>query len=130
MLNLLMVPVAIPLKYNNSMLPKLLIRLYGNEVPFGSIVSINWLLCIPLTPLCGVLTQSWEHLDAIRLGSLFTGFGTVILVAHVSLTTVCIWEIVITIGECLFAARMYALAAELAPRGMEATLVVGCEDYE
>jgi hypothetical protein len=110
-------------KYNNSMLPKFLVRLYGREVPFGSIVSINWIVCIPLTPLFGEWTRDWHHLDAIRLGTFFTGFATIILVCSVSIPAICIWEVCFTLGECFFAARVQAYAAQLAPTGMEATFM-------
>lgn len=122
-LNLLMIFARLPVKYNNSMLPKFLVRVYGRDVPFGSIVSINWIVCIPLTPLFGEWTRHWHHLDAIRLGTFFTGFATVILVCSVSIPAICLWEVCFTLGECFFAARVQAYAAQLAPTGMEATFM-------
>ena len=122
-LNLMMIFARLPVKYNNSLLPKFLVRLYGRDVPFGSIVSINWVVCIPLTPMFGEWTKEWHHLDAIRLGTFFTGFATIILVCSVSIPVICIWEVTFTLGECFFAARVQAFAAQLAPTGMEATFM-------
>ena len=123
LLNLLIIPAALPVKYNNVLLPKYLVRLFGRDVPFGSIISINWVLCIFFSPLFSTWTKEWQHLDAIRFGTFFTGFATTVLVLNVSIPAICLWEVLFTIGENLYASRKYALAAELAPVGMEATFV-------
>jgi predicted MFS family arabinose efflux permease len=123
LLNVLIIPAALPVKYNNVLMPKYLVRQFGNDVPFGSIISINWVLCIFFSPVFGAWTKDWQHLDAIRMGTIFTGFASAVLVLDSSLPTICAWEVIFTIGECLYASRKYALAADLAPKGMEATFV-------
>ena len=66
----------------------------------------------------------WAHFDAIWLGSAILGFASAALVIFpASLAAVVVWEILITIGDSLVTARVYALAASLAPAGMEATFV-------
>jgi hypothetical protein len=120
-LSMLLVLGKLPLNYNNSLLPKWLPREHGRGVPFGSIVSINWTLCILLPPLLAAATHGWPHFDVIVLGVWLTAAGTFLLALSPSLPVVVAWEVVITTGECLFEPRLAALAGELAPAGMEAT---------
>ena len=121
-LSMVMVPGKLPLSYNNAMLPKWLPREHGRDVPFGTIISINWTLCVLLPPLLAAATRMWGHFDTLLLGMYFCGLGTFLLAASPTLPVIVIWEAIITTGECLFTVRMYTLAGELAPKGMEATL--------
>ncbi len=109
--------------HNAATLPKYLIRINGDSVPYGSIASINWMIAGILPPIVQSLLSSLGHYDIITLGCWIMGVAPLIMVfgtSH-SVLAACLWNVVFTLGEVLWSPRTDTLAAQIAPEGMEAT---------
>ena len=113
----LLVPIKLQWHFNNALLPKWLIRLHGRDAPFGSISSINWIICSFLPPPIAAATQNWSHLKTIVIGTTVMGLAPFMLAVDASMGMVILWEVIYTIGECIWSPRILAWASELAPEG-------------
>ena len=121
MLMFLLVLVKTEWHHNAATLPKFLIRLHGDEVPYASIASINWMMCAVLPPIVQSALSHVGHIDIITYGCYIMGIAPFIMVLSPSVGAACLWNVVYTIGEVLWSPRTSTLAAQIAPEGMEAT---------
>ena len=120
-LMILLVLVKTEWHHNAATLPKFLIRLHGDDVPYGSIASINWLMCAFLPPIVQSILSHVGHIDIIIAGCYIMGVAPFIMVLSPSVAAACAWNVVFTLGEVLWSPRTPSLAAQIAPQGMEAT---------
>ena len=56
-----------------------------------------------------------------RRGCYVMGLAPIVLIFSDTVGAACLWNVIFSIGECLWAPRTQTLAAQIAPEGMEAT---------
>ena len=69
LLTLVLINVKMVFRHLDATLPKWLLRTYGPEAPFGLIYSINPAIIILTVPFVMALTQPFDPLNMIKLGT-------------------------------------------------------------
>jgi hypothetical protein len=103
--------------------PKYVTREQGDAFPFGKVWGLNSLLILGLAPLGTALTRNRKPYTMITVGTTIAALSPFILCLGSSLAFQLAMVITSTIGEALFAPRVYEYNLAIAPRGREATYV-------
>jgi MFS family permease len=103
--------------------PKYVTREQGDAFPFGKVWGLNSLLILGLAPLGTVLTRDRKPYTMLMVGTAIAALSPFILCLGSSLPFQLAMVTTITIGEALFAPRVYEYNLAIAPRGREATYV-------
>jgi len=129
--------------------PKFGIRELGEGAPIGHLYGLNNLLIVFLAPLAGVLTQRIPAYRMVILGSFIAASSVFILalppqmfqpmadgwlghcIAHSWLglngavnpyyVMICLFVVVLSLGEACYSPRLYEYTAAIAPKGQEAS---------
>jgi len=108
----------------NATMPKYLIREIDQDVPWGSVNSINFWMCALLPPVVQWALLGWRDLPCVIIGSIVMGVAPIFMVFEVSVRAACLWLIVMSIGEVIWSPRMVTLTANLSPAGREGVFLV------
>ena len=130
--------------------PKYGIRELGEGAPIGRLFSVlNPTLILILVPICGALTQRISAYRMVNVGSLIAALSVFFialpqhwfqpladgwlgnLIAHQWLgvvgpvnplyVSICLFVVMLSVGEALWSPRLYEYAAAIAPKGQEAS---------
>lgn len=108
----------------NATMPKYLVRELGEDVPWGSVNSINYWMCALLPPLITVATAKWRNFSAILFGSVVMSLSPAFMIFEVSVRATCAWLITMSIGEVIWSPRFNTFSANLSPDGKEGAFMV------
>ena len=100
-------------------LPAFLKRSFGEQVPIYSIVGINLWGCMLLPPIVGLLTSEHETFAVALPGMWLMAVSPLLLVLSPTPSAAAAWQVLLTLGEVLWAPRNAAWQATLAPTGRE-----------
>lgn len=120
-LTLFLVNLHAIFRHLDATLPTYLVRCFGNNVPKGSIYSVNPFMIIFLTPLVAALTNTSNHFDMIKWGGFVTAASPFILAVDTSIGAVVGMLIVLSLGEAIWSPRLYDYVMSIAPEGREAS---------
>jgi len=123
LLHLTMVGAFSMFRYMDTVLPKYLVRVYGEDIPYGSILAINPSLVIVLTPIFGMFFRNVKEMYwTIVFGCFLSSISPSIMVlwpvaesAVANIQPVVIYLIVFTIGEIIYSPRFKEYSMMLAP---------------
>jgi MFS family permease len=129
--------------------PKFGIRELGEGAPIGHLYGLNNILIVFLAPLAGVLTQRVPAYRMVILGSFMAASSVFIMalppqvfqpladgwlghfIAHSWLgvsgavnpyyVMICLFVVVLSLGEACYSPRLYEYTAAIAPKGQEAS---------
>eukprot|EP00439_Symbiodinium_sp_Y106_P051756 s3186_g6.t3 len=108
----------------NATMPKYLVRELGEDVPWGSVNSINYWMCALLPPLITVATAKWRNFSAILFGSVVMSLSPSFMIFEVSVRATCAWLVTMSIGEVIWSPRFNTFSANLSPDGKEGAFMV------
>eukprot|EP00929_Paragymnodinium_shiwhaense_P113911 TRINITY_DN82215_c0_g1_i1.p1 TRINITY_DN82215_c0_g1~~TRINITY_DN82215_c0_g1_i1.p1 ORF type:complete len:522 (+),score=65.78 TRINITY_DN82215_c0_g1_i1:254-1819(+) len=120
---LLTVNLKVVFRHLDATLPKYLVREFGEDVPKGSIYSINPFLIIGLVPVVTALTQHRAHYDMIRDGSWVTALSVLPMALSTSIPSVISFVVLLSVGEAFWSPRIYDYTVSVAPEGREGTFM-------
>lgn len=100
-------------------LPPFLERRFGEDVPIYTIQNIHMMGCMILPPVVGALMSDVDDFDVILPGMWIMAISPLLLVLSPTVIGACTWQIILTIGQCLWSPRQDSWVARLAPTGME-----------
>jgi dipeptide/tripeptide permease len=113
--SLLLINLKTIFRHLDATLPTYLIRCFGDDVPKGTIYSINPFMIIFLTPVVAAVTTEYAHFDMIKYGSYLTALSPFFLAGSTSIWAACCMITVLTLGEAIWSPRTYDYTMSIAP---------------
>ena len=101
--------------------PKYMIREFGENVPKGTIYSINPAFIIILVPLVTAATSKIDPLLMIHHGSYVSSLSVFFLVISTSLWSSTAFVVLLSIGESIWSPRLYDYTMSVSKEGREGT---------
>ena len=108
-------------RHLDATLPKYMIREFGDQVPKGTIYSINPFLIIILVPIIQAATTHIDPLIMIHHGCYISAASVFFLVFSTSITSCVLFVIVLSVGEAIWSPRLYDYTCTIAKEGREGT---------
>lgn len=118
---LITVNVRMIFRHLDATLPKYMLREFGENVPKGSIYSINPAIIIVLVPIVTAATTTIDPLVMIHHGSYISAFSVFILVLSTSIPACVLFVAVLSIGESIWSPRLYDYTMAVVSEGREGT---------
>lgn len=108
-------------RHLDATLPKYMMREFGEDVPKGTIYSINPALIIILVPLVSAATTKVDPLVMIHVGSYVSAASVFALAVSTSIGACILFVTVLSIGEAIWSPRLYDYTMSICPEGREGT---------
>jgi proton-dependent oligopeptide transporter, POT family len=108
-------------RHLDATLPKYMMREFGDDVPKGTIYSINPALIIILVPLVSAATTTVDPLVMIHIGSYVSAASVFALAVSTSISACIVFVTILSVGEALWSPRLYDYAMSICPEGREGT---------
>lgn len=108
-------------RHLDATLPKYMIREFGNDVPKGTIYSINPALIIILVPIVTAATTNVAPLTMIHYGTYISAASVFFLVLSTSIGACIAFVVVLSIGEAIWSPRLYDYTMSVCKEGREGT---------
>jgi len=108
-------------RYLDALLPKYLVREFGENVPKGMINSINPAMIILIVPIVSAFTSDVKPYKMIEYGSYITAFSVLPLCFMTEISSAVMFVSILSVGEALWSPRFFDLTVSMAPEGREGT---------
>jgi POT family proton-dependent oligopeptide transporter len=108
-------------RHLDATLPKYMIREFGDNVPKGTIYSINPFLIILLVPIVTASTSNIDPLVMIHFGSYISAISVFALAFSTSISACIVFVTVLSIGEAIWSPRLYDYSVSVCKEGREGT---------
>jgi len=108
-------------RYLDALLPKYLVREFGDDVPKGSINSINPAMIIFLVPIVSAFTSNTPPYRMIEVGAYITAASVLPLCLYTEISASVLFVSILSLGEALWSPRFFDLTVSMAPEGREGT---------
>ena len=108
-------------RHLDATLPKYMVREFGEDVPKGTIYSINPALIMILVPIITAATTKVNPLTMIHHGCYVSAISVFFLVISTSITSCVLFVVVLSIGEAIWSPRLYDYTMQIAKEGREGT---------
>lgn len=108
-------------RHLDATLPKYMLREFGENVPKGTIYSINPFLIIFLVPFITAYTTDTDPLLMIHHGCYVSAASVFVLACSTSVPACVIFVIILSIGEAIWSPRLYDYTCSIAKEGREGT---------
>jgi dipeptide/tripeptide permease len=108
-------------RHLDATFPKYMIREFGEDVPKGTIYSINPALIIILVPIITAATTKTNPLTMIHIGTYITAVSVFFLVVSTSIWACIMFIVMLSIGEAIWSPRLYDYTMSICKEGREGT---------
>jgi len=108
-------------RYLDALLPKYLIREFGENVPKGSINAINPAMIILLVPIVSAFTSDVRPYRMIEFGAYITAASVLPLCFMTQISSAVMFVSILSFGEAFWSPRFFDLTVSMAPEGREGT---------
>lgn len=108
-------------RHLDATFPKYMLREFGDNVPKGTIYSINPALIIILVPLVTAATSGVDPLLMIHHGSYISAVSVFFMAMSTTITSSVIFVVVLSIGEAVWSPRLYDYTMSVSKEGREGT---------
>lgn len=108
-------------RHLDATLPKYMVREFGEDVPKGTIYSINPLMIMILVPLITAATTKVDPLVMIHHGCYISAASIFFLAFWTSIPSCILFVMVLSIGESIWSPRLYDYTCKIAKEGREGT---------
>lgn len=116
---LLLMGVRMVFRHLDATFPKYMIREFGKEFMYGSIIAINPFLIVVLIPLFAPLSYQFSAFNQIIVGSFITTISPFFLAYGPHLWSCVMFVIMLSIGEALWSPRLYEYTIFITEKGRE-----------
>ena len=110
-------------RHLDATLPKYMMREFGDDVPKGTVYSINPALIIVLVPLITAATTTVDPLLMIHHGSYISAGSVFFLALSTSIPACVLFVVVLSIGEAVWSPRLYDYTMSVVKEGREGTFL-------
>eukprot|EP00397_Hematodinium_sp_SG-2012_P057977 GEMP01072968.1.p1 GENE.GEMP01072968.1~~GEMP01072968.1.p1 ORF type:complete len:242 (+),score=48.28 GEMP01072968.1:371-1096(+) len=121
LLIVLLMGVRIVYRYLDCLFPKYMIREFGPDVLYGTIIAINPLCVVCCVPLLSSLTHHVSSMKMIMLGTTISSLSPFFLVFGHSYMNAVGFVTMLSLGESFWAPRLYEYTVSIAEDGQEGT---------
>lgn len=115
----LLVTVKLSFQHAHLTWPKYTLRELGADFPFARYWSINPAMIIVLTPLATVLTRKRSPFWTIVFGATISSLAVLPMAFSSTLAASITYIVLLSLGETLWAPRLYEYTTVIAPKGRE-----------
>jgi hypothetical protein len=116
---ILLMGVRIVYRHLDATFPKYMIREFGKEVLYGSIIAINPFLIVILVPILAPLSYQFSAYTQIAFGAFITSISPFFLVCGPYLWSAVMFVVVLSIGEAIWSPRLYEYTVFITEKGRE-----------
>ena len=96
---LLLINLKTIFRHLDATLPTYLVRSFGENVPKGTVYSINPFMIMFLTPLVAAMTTQYAHYDMIKYGGYLTALSPFFLAVDTSIPAAVAMIVFLSLGE-------------------------------
>ena len=115
----LLMGVRIVYRHLDATFPKYMIREFGKEVMYGSIIAINPFLIVILIPIFAPLSYQFSAYTQITFGALVTSISPFFLALDNQMWSAIMFVVILSIGEALWSPRLYEYTINITEEGKE-----------
>lgn len=116
---ILLMGVRIVYRHLDATFPKYMVREFGKEVNYGSLIAINPFLVVIILPLFAPLSYIFSAYTQIMIGAFITSLSPFFLVSGPHLWSSIMFVIILSIGEALWSPRLYEYTIAITEAGRE-----------
>lgn len=98
-----------------TLLPKFLTRIYGVEVMWGTVTSINLWACTILPPLVSAFLSGFSDFGVIVPGLVIFAISPIFMVIFPNMLGSVLWIVLLSMGEVVWSPRSQSYLAALSP---------------
>lgn len=121
LLTVILINIKMIFRHLDATLPKWLLRTYGPTTPFGLLYSINPAIIIVAVPFVMALTQGFDPLKQIKLGTVVAALSPFWITLFPTYFGAVMFAIQLSIGESIYSPKTYEYAMMISPKGREGT---------
>ncbi|CEL95828.1 unnamed protein product [Vitrella brassicaformis CCMP3155] len=121
LLVVLLLGVRIIYRHLDATFPKYMVREFGKDVMFGSIIAINPLCVAIVVPLLAPLNMRLHPLQMIIVGASLSALSPFLLAMGHTYTTAIGFVTLLSLGEAIWSPRFYEYTVTIAEKGREGT---------
>jgi len=118
---IIMINVRMVFRHLDATLPKYMVREFGENVPKGTIYSINPALIIILVPIITAATSKVDPLIMVYHGSYISAASVFALAFSTSIPSCITFVVFLSIGEAIWSPRLYDYSMKICKEGREGT---------
>lgn len=115
----LLMGVRIVYRHLDATFPKYMIREFGKDVMYGSIIAINPFLIVILIPIFAPLAYQFSAYSQITFGALVTSLSPFFLALDNQMWSAIMFVVILSIGEALWSPRLYEYTINITEEGKE-----------
>jgi len=115
----LLMGVRIVYRHLDATFPKYMIREFGKDVMYGSIIAINPFLIVILIPIFAPLSYQFSAYSQITFGALITSLSPFFLTIDTQMWSAIMFVVILSIGEALWSPRLYEYTIFITEEGRE-----------
>jgi POT family proton-dependent oligopeptide transporter len=116
---ILLMGVRIVYRHLDATFPKYMIREFGKDVMYGSIIAINPFLIVILIPVFAPLSYQFSAYSQITFGAFITALSPFFLAYGPHLWSSIMFVVILSIGEALWSPRLYEYTIFITEKGRE-----------
>jgi MFS family permease len=116
---ILLMGVRIVYRHLDATFPKYMIREFGKDVMYGSIIAINPFLIVILIPVFAPLSYQFSAYAQITFGAFITSLSPFFLAYGPHLWSSIMFVVILSIGEALWSPRLYEYTIFITEKGRE-----------
>ena len=110
-------------RHLDATLPKFMVREFGEDVPKGTIYSINPALIVILVPIITAATTKVDPLVMIHYGTYVSAASVFFLAFSTTIWATIMFVIFLSIGEAMWSPRLYDYTMSVCQEGREGTFM-------
>jgi hypothetical protein len=115
----LLMGVRIVYRHLDATFPKYMMREFGKDVMYGSIIAINPFLIVILIPIFAPLSYQFSAYSQITFGALITSLSPFFLIIDTQMWSAIMFVVILSIGEALWSPRLYEYTIFITEEGRE-----------
>jgi MFS family permease len=121
LLTVILINIKMIFRHLDATLPKWLLRTYGPTTPFGLLYAINPAIIIVAVPFVMALTQGFDPLKQIKIGTLVAAISPFWITLFPNYFGAVMFSVTLSIGESIYSPKTYEYAMMVSPKGREGT---------
>ena len=121
LLGVLLLGVRSIYRHLDATFPKYMVRNFGHDAPFGSLIALNPFCVVIVTVLTAPLGMRYHPVPIIIFGSFVSAISPFVLALGHTYTNAIVFVLLLSIGEGIWSPRMYEYSVMIAEKGREGT---------
>ena len=110
-------------RHLDATFPKYMVRNFGPDAPYGSLIALNPFCVVIVTLLATPLAMMYPPVPVIILGSFISSISPFVLALGHSYSNAIVFVMLLSIGEGIWSPRLYEYSVLIAEKGREGTFM-------